>query len=103
MSSNGKRVRKSAPYVCGKHTPPQPGDEQVGDWSHSQLVRMDNRFRARLLRAFKRGKENRQAAAATYDANRANLTGRPRSFGVPGYRPRDAVEAPAFAARVGSA
>jgi len=42
---------------------------------HAQLVRMDNRFRARLLRAFKRGKENRQAAAATYDANRANLTG----------------------------
>ena len=46
--------------------PPQPGDEQVGGWSHAQLIRMDNRFRARLLRAFKRGKENRQAATATY-------------------------------------
>jgi hypothetical protein len=41
-----------------RDAPPQPGDEQVGDWSHAQLVRMDNRFRARLLRAFKRGKEN---------------------------------------------
>ena len=37
--------------------------EQLPD---AQLVRMDNRFRARLLRAFKRGKENRQAATATY-------------------------------------
>jgi len=27
---------------------------------------MDNRFRARLLRAFRRGKENRQATTATY-------------------------------------
>ena len=91
MSSVAKRNRKPEPYLAGKTTPPQPGDEQVADWSHSQLVRMYNRFRARLLRAFKRGKENRQAAAATYDANRANLTGRPRSFGVPRYRPRDAV------------
>jgi len=41
-----------------RDAPPQPGDEQVGDWSHAQLVRMDNRFRARLLRAFLRGKEN---------------------------------------------
>jgi hypothetical protein len=40
-----------------RDAPPQPGDEQVGDWSHAQLIRMDNRFRARLLRAFKRGKE----------------------------------------------
>jgi hypothetical protein len=41
---------------------PEPGDEQ---WTYSrqQLVMMDNRFRARLLRAFKRGKESRQAAA----------------------------------------
>src|SRR5262245_37063057 len=34
-----------------RDAPPQPGDEQVGDWSHSQLVRINNRFRARLLRA----------------------------------------------------
>jgi hypothetical protein len=49
-----------------RDAPPQPGDEQVGGWSHAQLVRMDNRLRARLLRAFKRGKENRQVATATY-------------------------------------
>jgi hypothetical protein len=68
-AGNGTRNRGRPPYLAGKRTPWQPGDEQVGDWSHSQLLRMDNRFRARLLRAFKRGKENRQAAAATYDAN----------------------------------
>jgi hypothetical protein len=45
-----------------RDAPPQPGDEQVGDWSHAQLT-LDNRFRARLLRAFESGKENRQAAA----------------------------------------
>jgi len=39
-----------------REAPPQPGDEQVGGWSHAQLIRMDNRFRARLLRAFKRGR-----------------------------------------------
>ena len=49
-----------------RDAPPQPGDEQVDGWSHAQLVRMDNRFHARLLRAFKRGKENRQVATATY-------------------------------------
>jgi hypothetical protein len=32
-------------------------------YTHAQLLRFDNRFRARLLRAFKRGKERRKAAA----------------------------------------
>ena len=44
---------------------------------------IDSAFRARPLRAFKRGKENRQAEAATYDANRANLAGPPRSVRRP--------------------
>src|SRR5262249_26245610 len=61
--SGGRPFRDEEPEPV--HAPPQPGDEQVGDWSHAQLVRMHNRFRARLLRAFKRGKEKRQAAAAT--------------------------------------
>src|SRR5262249_6693420 len=86
---SAKRVYKQRPYSNGKSTPVQPGD--VGAWSRSQLVRMYNGFRARLLRAFKRGKESCQAAAATYDANHANVTGRPRPFGVPRDRPRDAV------------
>ena len=102
MAKANGRPRGRPPHKNGKAAPSEPGDEQ-GAGTHAELIRMNNRFRTRLLRAFKRGKENRQAAAATYDANRANLTGRPRSFGVPGYRPRDAVEAPAFAARVGSA
>src|SRR5262249_62247768 len=40
----------------------EPGDEQ-GPYAYAELVRMNNKFRARLLRAFKRGKESRQAAA----------------------------------------
>jgi hypothetical protein len=45
---------------------PQPGDEQQGGWSRAQLIRMDNRFRARLVRAFKRGEESRESAAQAY-------------------------------------
>jgi hypothetical protein len=41
---------------------PEPGDE-VGPYTYEELVRIDTRFRARLLRAFERGKESRQAAA----------------------------------------
>jgi hypothetical protein len=41
---------------------PEPGDEQWA-YSREELIRMDTRFQARLLRAFKRGKESRQAAA----------------------------------------
>src|SRR5215831_11796742 len=65
MSSNGKRVRKPEPYLAGKGTPFQPGDEQA-TYTQAQLIRMDNRFRARLLRAFKRGEENRESAAQAY-------------------------------------
>jgi hypothetical protein len=41
---------------------PEAGDEQW-TYSRTELVRMDNHFRTRLLRAFKRGRESRQAAA----------------------------------------
>jgi hypothetical protein len=41
---------------------PEPGDEQ-GPYAYAELVRMNDRFRAAVLRAFKRGKESRQAAA----------------------------------------
>ncbi len=41
---------------------PVAGDGE-GPYAHSELVRMDNKFRARLLRAFERGKESRLAAA----------------------------------------
>jgi hypothetical protein len=58
-----RRGRK--PYTNGKRTPFQPGDEQA-TYTHAQLIRMDNRFRARLLRAFKRGEENRESAAHAY-------------------------------------
>ena len=46
--------------------PPQPGDEQVGERPQAQLT--DGQSIPRLLRAFKRGKESREAAVATYDS-----------------------------------
>src|SRR6516162_6498703 len=63
MSATNGKPRGRPPYRHSKAALPKPGDEQCGDYSHARLVRMDNRFRARLLRAFKRGKESRQAAA----------------------------------------
>jgi hypothetical protein len=65
MSSNGKRVRRPEPYVCGKATPPQPGDEQIGAYSYEQRMRMDEKFTRAVERAFETGAENRQAAVAT--------------------------------------
>jgi hypothetical protein len=47
----------------------EPGDE-VGPYTREELIRMDTRFRARLLGAFKRGKESRQAAANQFAAPR---------------------------------
>jgi len=62
MSSNGKRVRRPEPYVCGKDTPPQTGDEVVGEYSRERLIRMNDRFVERVERAFQSGSERRQSA-----------------------------------------
>src|SRR5262245_49530730 len=43
----------------------EPGDEQVGDWSRSELENMDSRFVAAVEQAFASGRESRAAAAAT--------------------------------------
>ena len=59
MARANGRPRGRPPHKNSKAALPMPGDEQYGDYSHAQLIRMDNRFRARVLRAFKRGKENR--------------------------------------------
>jgi hypothetical protein len=47
-----KRRHGASPAYLGKQTLPQAGDEQVGEWPRSRLIKMDNRFRARLLRAY---------------------------------------------------
>ena len=62
MSATNGKPRGRPPYRHNKTALPEPGDEQ-GAYTHAQLLRFDNRFRARLLRAFKRGKERREAAA----------------------------------------
>ena len=63
MSATNGKPPGRPPYRQHSRTAlPEPGDEQ-GAYTHAQLVRFDNRFRARLLRAFKRGKESREAAA----------------------------------------
>ena len=56
------------PYVHGKQVPPQPGDELAGDWTRARLIAMNQKFAARLERAFELGDENRQATAATHGA-----------------------------------
>jgi hypothetical protein len=57
MSSNGKRNRGRQPYMNGKDTAPQPGDEVVGGWSHAALERMDARFCERVRKAIANRKE----------------------------------------------
>ena len=66
MAKANGRPRGRPPHKNSKAAPSEPGDEQ-GAGTHAELIRMNNRFRTRLLRAFKRGKENCQAAAAMYD------------------------------------
>jgi hypothetical protein len=65
MAKANSRPRGRPRHKNSKAAPSEPGDEQ-GAHRHAQLIGMDNRFRARLLCAFKREKENRQAATATY-------------------------------------
>jgi len=77
MSSNGKRNRGRQPYISGRRTPPQPGDERNGDYSREHLLKMDARFRDRVERAFRLGLESRAAAAGHVVASGAlcvNLT-----------------------------
>jgi len=57
MSSASPRNCKPSPYVCGKATPPQPGDEQVGEYSRERLIRMNDRFVERMESAISRGLE----------------------------------------------
>jgi hypothetical protein len=52
--ANGK-PRGRPPHKNSKAALPEPGDEQDA-YTRAQLLRFDNRFRARLLRAFQRGK-----------------------------------------------
>jgi hypothetical protein len=75
MSANGKRVVRPQHYGArsnSKNAQPQAGDE-MGPFTHQQLLRFDTAFRTRLLRAFKTGRESRAAAEATYRANASRL------------------------------
>jgi hypothetical protein len=64
MSSNGKRNRGREPYLNGKHTAPQPGDERDGGWPRDRLIEMDRQFRERVERAFRDGTERRHSVAS---------------------------------------
>ena len=48
---------------------PEPDDQQFGDWPRERLLRVNERFIARLERAIAAGDESRQAAAATHGAS----------------------------------
>jgi hypothetical protein len=55
--------RISEPYLNGKNTPAQPGDEVVGGWTREALLKMDARFCIAMERAFARGDERRPEEA----------------------------------------
>jgi len=57
MSDSNGRIRRKEPYRNGKHTPPQPGDEMVGEYTRERLIRMDEKFCERMERAIARGLE----------------------------------------------
>jgi hypothetical protein len=59
LATNGK-PRGRPPYRW------HGGRDEQFTYTRKQLIRMDNRFRARLVRAFKRGEENRESAAQAY-------------------------------------
>ena len=64
MSETDGRPRGRPPHRnTGKAALSKPGDEQP-TYSHTQLIRFNNRFRARLLQAFRRGLESRESAAS---------------------------------------
>jgi len=52
---NGKPLGRP-PHKNSKEAPPQAGDE-LGAYSYSQLMRMDEKFRERMTRAIERGLE----------------------------------------------
>jgi len=62
MSSNSKRNRGYQPYLAGKRTPSQPGDELQGGWTEAQLMRMDADFVVAMERAIAAGLERPQEA-----------------------------------------
>ena len=46
---------------------PQPGDQQIGEWSRQRLERMDGRFVSAVKRALRSGQESRKAAGTTVE------------------------------------
>jgi hypothetical protein len=73
MSATNGNPRGRPPHRHSKAELPKPGDEQA-TYTHAQLIRIDNRFRARLVRAFKRGEESRASAAQAYVIPLRSLT-----------------------------
>jgi hypothetical protein len=64
MAKANGRPRGRPPHKNSRAALPEPGDEQPA-YTHAQLVRFDNRFRARLLHAFRKGLESRESAAGS--------------------------------------
>jgi hypothetical protein len=56
----------------------QPDDRLYGDWTRAKLEKMNARFIAAVERAFRRGREHRQSAAAEFISTSADrLTSQP--------------------------
>jgi hypothetical protein len=77
-AANGK-PRGRPPHKNSKAAPPEPGDEQ-STYTRTQLIRFDNRFRSRLLRAFRKGLESRESAANQLSVTRSACPYRTQVF-----------------------
>ena len=80
--SNADTRRGRKPYAgIVKTSVSEPGDERQGDYRREQLVRFDNRFRARLLRAFETGESLKPQPQRMVLTRRARARGRARRDG----------------------
>jgi len=79
MAKANGRPRGRPPHKNSKAALPEPGDEQP-TYTRAQLVRFDNRFRTRLLRAFRKGLESRESAANQLSVTRSACPYRPRAL-----------------------
>jgi len=62
MSATNGRPAGRPPHTNSRYALPEPGDEQAA-YTREQLIQMNDRFCARLLRAFERGEESPASAS----------------------------------------
>jgi hypothetical protein len=79
MAKANGEPRGRPPHKNSRAALPEPGDEQP-TYTRAQLIRFDNRFRIRLLRAFRHGLEHPESAANQLSVTRSACPYRPRAL-----------------------